>query len=219
MTSAIGDRAARSAVTAVLDRFDAAVAPRWALLRAQVIHGDLTSDNVLADDDGLITGIVDFGDMTHTALAADLASVLDSLATGRPGEEMFRVARLVTDGYERVMPLEPLELELIGELWAARAAVTVAIGSWRAAAGLEEPEYAERFNDTALAMIDTLLTTGWKRTAQLLGADPGRSPAAGPSLAGGGPILPRAATRPSARRWSRSATPSRSRWPARAASG
>jgi Ser/Thr protein kinase RdoA (MazF antagonist) len=136
MTSAIGDRAARAAVTAVLDRFDAAVAPRWSLLRAQIIHGDLTSDNVLADDGGLITGIVDFGDMTHSALVADLASVLDSLGTGRRGEEMFRVARLVIDGYERVMPLEPLELELMGELWAARAAVTVAIGSWRAAAGL-----------------------------------------------------------------------------------
>ena len=180
MTVAIGDRAAQAAVTAVLDRFGAAVAPRWGLLRAQVIHGDLTSDNVLADDDGLITGIVDFGDMTHSALAADLASVLDSLGTGRVGEEMFRVARLVIDGYERVTPLEPLELELIGEMWAARAAVTVAIGSWRAAAGLEDPEYAERFNDTALAMIDTLLTTGWERTARLLGADQGRSLAGGP---------------------------------------
>ena len=83
MTGAIGDRAARAAVDAVLDRYDAAVAPRWGLLRAQVIHGDLTADNVLADDDGLITGIVDFGDMTHTALVADLASVLDSLASGR----------------------------------------------------------------------------------------------------------------------------------------
>jgi hypothetical protein len=145
------------------------------MLRAQVIHGDLTADNVLADDDGMITGIVDFGDMTHTALVADLASVLDSLAGGRDGAEMFRVARLVIDGYERVLPLEPLELELIGELWAARAAVTVAIGSWRAAAGFEEPQFAERFNAGALAMIDTLLTAGWSRTARLLGGDPGRS--------------------------------------------
>ena len=177
MSSAIGDQAARAAVTAVLDRFDAAVAPRWGLLRAQVIHGDLTADNVLADDSGLITGIVDFGDMTHTALAADLASVLDSLGTGRGGEEMFRTARLVIDGYERITPLEPLEFELIGELWAARAAVTMAIGSWRAAAGLEEPEFAERFGDSALAMIDTLLTTGWERTARLLGADQYRAPA------------------------------------------
>lgn len=34
-------------VTAVLERFDAAVAPRWPMLRAQVIHSDLTADNVL----------------------------------------------------------------------------------------------------------------------------------------------------------------------------
>jgi 4-aminobutyrate aminotransferase-like enzyme/Ser/Thr protein kinase RdoA (MazF antagonist) len=185
MTGSIRDEAARAAVTAVLDRFDAAVAPRWDLLRAQVIHGDLTADNVLADDDGLITGIVDFGDITHTALIADLASVLDSLAGGRDREEMFRVARLVIDGYERVLPLEPLELELIGELWATRTAATVAIGSWRAAAGLEDPAFAQRFHDSALDMIDNLLSAGWERTARQLGAV-----AAGPShlaAAPGGP--------------------------------
>jgi len=176
MTNSIQDAGARDAVIAVLDRFDASVAPRWGLLRAQVIHGDLTADNVLADDDGLITGIVDFGDMTHTALLADLASVLDSLAGSRDRDEMFRVARLVIDGYERVLPLEPLERELIGELWAARAAVTVAIGSWRAAAGLEDPGFALRFNEAAFAMVENLLTTGWERTARLLGADPAGSP-------------------------------------------
>jgi 4-aminobutyrate aminotransferase-like enzyme/Ser/Thr protein kinase RdoA (MazF antagonist) len=176
MTGSIQDPAARAAVTAVLDRFGASVAPRWGLLRAQVVHGDLTADNVLADDDGLITGIVDFGDMTHSALIADLASVLDSLTGGRDRDEMFRVARLVIDGYERALPLEPLERDLIGELWAARAAVTVAIGSWRAAAGLEDPAFALRFNDVALAMVENLLTTGWERTARLLGADPAGSP-------------------------------------------
>jgi 4-aminobutyrate aminotransferase-like enzyme len=176
MTDSIHDPAAREAVNAVLDRFDASVAPRWELLRAQVVHGDLTADNVLADDDGLITGIVDFGDMTHSALIADLASVLDSLTGGRDRDEMFRVARLVIDGYERVLPLEPLERELIGDLWAARAAVTVAIGSWRAAAGLEDPAFALRFNAVALAMVESLLTTGWERTARLLGADPAGSP-------------------------------------------
>jgi 4-aminobutyrate aminotransferase-like enzyme len=179
MVGAITDHAARAAVTAVLDRYDEAVAPRWPQLRAQVIHGDLTADNVLAGDDGLITGIVDFGDMTHTALAADLASVLDSLAAGRDGAEMFRVARLVLDGYEQVVPLEPAERELIGELWATRAALTVAIGAWRAAAGLEEPEFAERFSGSALGMIDTLLSYGWERTARQLGAPARPAVAAG----------------------------------------
>jgi 4-aminobutyrate aminotransferase-like enzyme/Ser/Thr protein kinase RdoA (MazF antagonist) len=185
MLNAIRDRSARQSVSAVLDRFDQAVAPRWPMLRAQVIHGDLTADNVLADDDGLITGIVDFGDMTHTALLADVASVLDSMAGGRDGDEMFRVARLVIDGYERVLPLEPIERELMGELWATRACASVAIGSWRAARGLEEPAFAERFSATALAMIDTLLSAGWERTALLLGAAPDRSPSARPEAGPG----------------------------------
>ncbi len=183
MLAAIGDRSARAAVTAVLDRFDQAVAPRWPLLRAQVIHGDLTADNVLADQAGAITGIVDFGDMTHSALVADLAAVLDSLCAGRDGTEMFRVARLVLDGYQRVTPLEPLELELLGELWAARAAVGVAFGSWRASAGLEEPAFAGRFRQAALAMIDHLLTAGWDQAARLLGGAPGRAAPGGAGLA------------------------------------
>jgi 4-aminobutyrate aminotransferase-like enzyme/Ser/Thr protein kinase RdoA (MazF antagonist) len=185
MTTSIADRDARAAVVAVLDRYDAAVAPRWGLLRTQVIHSDLTADNVLADDDGMITGIVDFGDMTHTALMADLAAVLDSLCGGRDQAEMFRVARLVIDGYERMLPLEPLELELLGELWAARAAVTVAIGSWRAGSGLEDPAFAERFSGTALAMIDNLLSAGWAGIARQLGA--GTSATVAERDAAGGP--------------------------------
>jgi Ser/Thr protein kinase RdoA (MazF antagonist) len=44
------------------------VLPRWPSLRSQVIHGDVTVDNALVDERGRITGIVDFGDMSHTAL-------------------------------------------------------------------------------------------------------------------------------------------------------
>ena len=34
-------------------------------LRAQVIHGDMSLDNVLFSDDLQVSGIVDFGDMTQ----------------------------------------------------------------------------------------------------------------------------------------------------------
>ena len=189
MLPAIAGPAARAAVTAVLDRFEATAAPRWGELRAQVIHGDLTADNVLADEHGLITGIVDFGDMTHTALIADLASVLDSLCAGRAPDEMFRAARLVTDGYQRVLPLEQAELDLLGELWAARSAVTIAIGSWRAAAGLEEPAFAERFNDANLAMLDALLSAGWDALPSLLGAGLDGTSEAGRAAARGSTTL------------------------------
>ena len=128
----------------VLDHFDQHVAPRWPGLRAQVVHGDLTIDNALIDDDGRITGIIDFGDMSHTAMLVDLASVLDSLATGRQGDEIFRVARLVLDGYQRITPLDSDELAMVGHLYATRLAVGVAIASWRSAEGLEDAEFAER---------------------------------------------------------------------------
>lgn len=173
MLDAITDSDARASVTATIDRFDHAVLPRLQALRAQVVHGDLTCDNALVDDDGLITGIVDFGDMSHTALMADVASMLDSVCTGRRGDELFRVARLLLDGYQRITPLEPLELEILGELWAARAAVGVAISSWRARQGLEDPAFATRYNDTALEMIDTMLGLGWHEVRRSLGGGHG----------------------------------------------
>ena len=46
-------------------------------------------------------------------------------------------------------PAGERELGCMGELWATRAAVGVAIGSWRAGEGLEEPEFAERTQPTA----------------------------------------------------------------------
>ncbi len=166
----IGDTTMRKAVERVLDRFDDVVAPAWPSLRAQVVHGDLTIENALIDDDGAIVGIVDFGDMSHSALMIDVASILDSLALDRHGDERFRAARLLLDGYQRVTPLEPLELELAGELWAARAAVTIAISSWRSARGLEDAAFAERYNRSVLDTIDAILTLGWDETARRLGA-------------------------------------------------
>jgi Ser/Thr protein kinase RdoA (MazF antagonist) len=165
----VRDRSTRSAVTAVLDRFEQVALPAWPTLRAQVVHGDLTVDNVLVDDAGLITGIIDFGDMSHTALLTDVASVLDSVVSGRTGDEGLRAARLVLDGYQRVTPLEADELRLVVDVWAARAAIGIAIASWRSAAGLEEPAFAERYNQSALALVEQVLSTGWEHTARLLG--------------------------------------------------
>src|SRR4051794_6485180 len=135
MLGDIRDPHARGVVADVLDEFERRATPVWGRLRAQVLHTDLTVDNTLTDEAGFITGIVDFGDMSHTALVADLASVLDSLGDGRQGDELFRMARLVLDGYQRRLPLEDLELEVLGVAWAARSAVTIAISSWRVARG------------------------------------------------------------------------------------
>jgi 4-aminobutyrate aminotransferase-like enzyme/Ser/Thr protein kinase RdoA (MazF antagonist) len=169
MLSAIADATTREMVTRTLARFAEVISPRWPALRAQVVHGDLTTDNVVLDPNGSINGIIDFGDMSHTALLVDVVSVLDSLAAGRQGDEMLRLARLVLDGYQRVTPLEPDELTLLGELWAARTAVGLAIGSWRAAEGLEDAAFAQRYHQQAVPMLDHLLTVGWDGLAVALG--------------------------------------------------
>jgi 4-aminobutyrate aminotransferase-like enzyme/Ser/Thr protein kinase RdoA (MazF antagonist) len=166
----IRDSNARAVVARVLDEFEQRATPVWPRLRAQVVHGDLTVDNTLTDASGFITGIVDFGDMSHTALVTDLASVLDSLSDGREGDELFRVARLVLDGYERRVELEDLELEVLAVAWAARSALTIAISSWRTAQGLEEPEFAERYNAGCLRMLETIEAEGFDAVARRLGA-------------------------------------------------
>jgi 4-aminobutyrate aminotransferase-like enzyme/Ser/Thr protein kinase RdoA (MazF antagonist) len=170
MLGDVADPRARAAVERVLDEFERRVSPVWARLRAQVVHTDLTVDNTLTDGSGFITGIIDFGDMSHTALITDLASVLDSVGIGREGDELLRVARLVLDGYQRRVPLEDVELEALGVAWAARSAVTIAISSWRAARGLEEQEFAERYNAECLQMLGTMEATGWDELARQLGA-------------------------------------------------
>jgi 4-aminobutyrate aminotransferase-like enzyme/tRNA A-37 threonylcarbamoyl transferase component Bud32 len=157
LCEAIADSAARQLVERALDQFAHVVQPRWLHLRSQVVHGDLTTDNALVDDSGRITGIVDFGDMCFSALASDLVAVLDSLGSGRSGDELRRAGTLVIDGYQTEIPLEPLELEVLPAMWAARAAVGVAISWWRSAEGLEDAAFAQRYNESALAQIDTLL--------------------------------------------------------------
>ncbi len=172
MLNDIRDSRQRAVVARVLDAFERTATPAWPRLRAQVVHTDLTVDNTLTDEAGFITGIIDFGDMSHSALITDLASVLDSLGVGREGPEIFRLARLVLDGYQRRIELEDAELAVLGVAWAARSAVTIAISSWRVAQGLEESEFAERFNLQCLRMLETMEAVGWDEVARRLGAAP-----------------------------------------------
>src|SRR5205814_2475198 len=86
---------------------------RWSQLRSQVIHGDVTLDNALVDEHGRISGIVDWGDMSHSALVCDLTSALESLLAGREPGQVVPLALRFVDGYRSVTPLEPEELAVL----------------------------------------------------------------------------------------------------------
>ena len=119
----------RAQLERVLDRFDIRVAPVLPTLRAQVIHSDLNSGNVLFGDDLRVSGIVDFGDMTHTALVCDLAVAIADMLDDR--DDAIGAAEAMIGGYVSVTPLEDEEAGILADLVAARLAADVTISAWR----------------------------------------------------------------------------------------
>jgi 4-aminobutyrate aminotransferase-like enzyme/Ser/Thr protein kinase RdoA (MazF antagonist) len=165
----IADPAQRALVARVLDRFEERVLPEWERLRRQVVHGDFNLDNLLLDERDRVSGILDFGDCCHTALVADLAVGLASLLRGRPPEDVFRVARIALDGFASRLPLEPLELELLGDLVAARLAAIVSISAWRSGRFPENAAYIEAWDDDSWRLLELLDRLGPEEVARELG--------------------------------------------------
>ncbi len=154
----IRDDARRAQVERVLDRFEARAAPLLPALRAQVIHGDLSLDNVLLGDDLRVTGIVDFGDMSHAALVCDLAVTIADVLHGR--DDAIAAAEVMIGGYTSVTPLEDAEAEILADLVAARLAVEVAITAWRAGLYPDNAAYSVTGEPGARAFLDSIEATG-----------------------------------------------------------
>ena len=167
----------RALVEAVLDRYEERVVPRWPLLPAQIVHGDLNLDNVLLDEHGRISAILDFGDVMHSARVGDLAVAVASLMRGRPGGDVFRAARLAVDGYTSRSPLEPDEREVLGDLVATRLAAIVTISAWRVSRYPENAAYIQSWDDDSWALLEL-----WRE-------DPGRWSR---ELGAARPVVPRA---------------------------
>jgi 4-aminobutyrate aminotransferase-like enzyme/Ser/Thr protein kinase RdoA (MazF antagonist) len=127
----------RAPMQRLLDRF-AGLDEATHKLPASALHGDVTLSNLLLAG-GRISGVIDFGDMHHTARVADLAIGLTSLL--RESGDLWADAGRFLDGYQRVLPLEPAEVELIGELVLARSAASVLISAWRAPLYPDNEEY------------------------------------------------------------------------------
>src|SRR2546421_12245473 len=169
LASAIQDGPRRRFVENVLDRYEQRVAPRWPMLRAQVVHGDLNLDNVLLDDRGRIAAIVDFGDVGFSAQVADFAIGLASLLRGRPDDDVFRAARIVIDGYQSRIPLEPVELDLLADLVAARLAAIVTISAWRVERYPENATYIQAWDKDSWKLLELFDATGADEVTYELG--------------------------------------------------
>ena len=66
------------------------VEPTW-------LHGDLHGGNLLVDDDGVITAVIDWGDMTRGDRATDLATLWMNLADRKARENAMRACHGITE--------------------------------------------------------------------------------------------------------------------------
>src|SRR5580704_6364143 len=160
----VSDRQRRAQVERIMDRFEARVAPVLPRLRAQVIHGDMSLDNVLFDDDLLVSGIVDFGDMTHAPLICDLAVEVADVLHGR--DDAIEAAGAIIGGYVSVTPLEDEEAGLLADLVAARLATEVTITAWRGGLYPDNTAYAASGEPGARAFLDAIEAMGTEAVAR-----------------------------------------------------
>src|SRR5215467_7022692 len=155
----------RPAAQALLERIVPPIESQLPPLRHQVVYNDLNPLNILVDpaDEDRVTGVIDFGDMTRTALIADVAVMAAELIPPPctdPGEARECVRDVVGAYHERVALL-PAELSLLGALVAARLLMMVVIHEWHVqrnpASGHFKP-LEEDFMSTRLRIADRLLT-------------------------------------------------------------
>jgi Ser/Thr protein kinase RdoA (MazF antagonist) len=99
-----------------------------------VVHNDLNPLNILVDpaDESRVTGVIDFGDMTRTALIADVAVTAAELIPMEcvdPAAARDSVVDVASAYHERV-PLLAEERALLPALAAARLLMTLVIHEW-----------------------------------------------------------------------------------------
>ncbi|WP_193510409.1 aminotransferase [Cryobacterium sp. BB736] len=101
-------------------------------LRVQPIHGDVTDDNVLASTEPhLPDSVVDFGDLAHGWLVAELAVTVASILHHVPDDPLAAVVAI--EAFDEQVPLTDEELTALWPLVVLRGAVLVVSGQYQLA--------------------------------------------------------------------------------------
>lgn len=122
----IEDEQLKGLVTSITDQF---LGQTISQLRTSIIHGDANDYNVLVDEQGLISGIVDFGDMVHSFTIGDLA-VATAYVLLRADDPVTAMLLLV-QGYQREFPLTDCELEALWPLILVRLCTSVSLAAYQ----------------------------------------------------------------------------------------
>jgi len=145
-------------------RLTAELSPRLATQRAQLVHNDFSPDNTLITADGSrVGGIIDFGDVTVTALVNDVAIALANLLAD--DADPFGPALDFIVGYHATTPLTTAELNLLPDLILGRVVARIIISEWRAERFPENRAYVLRNTPRAWELLHRLLSIPGEQTA------------------------------------------------------
>ena len=145
-------------------RLAATLPPRLASQRAQLVHNDFSPDNTLIAVGGSrVSGIIDFGDVTVTALVNDVAIAVANLLAD--DADPLGPALDFIAGYHATTPLTPAELNLLPDLILGRVVARIIISEWRAERFPENRAYVLRNTPRAWRHLDRLLSIASEQTA------------------------------------------------------
>jgi Ser/Thr protein kinase RdoA (MazF antagonist) len=154
------DFPSQDAVATLISHIDARIRAEFGNLRQQVIHNDMNDMNVLVDpeNEDSIVGIIDFGDLVHTALIADVAIVAADQIDAEKGPRDS--INDVVMAYHATTPLLPQELVMLNPLIAGRLLADVVIASWhrcRNPAGTHYADLGREFIETRVQLAAEVL--------------------------------------------------------------
>ncbi|MBC7349974.1 MAG: aminotransferase class III-fold pyridoxal phosphate-dependent enzyme [Candidatus Aminicenantes bacterium] len=166
----ISDPSGRRKLDYCLLQYETLVRPEDHRLRKQVIYNDANEHNFLlapCRKSGFrLAGLIDFGDMTESFLAAELALALTyALMLTTDSVDKEKVASKILGAYHSVNPLKKEELDLIFYLILARLVISLTMSAWRRQV---EPQntYMRVSEEPGWRLLDYLLSENpekWRR--------------------------------------------------------
>jgi len=118
----IPDERDRNLVEYFFLQFEEHIRPVSYDLRQSLIHNDANDWNILTDGEK-VSGIIDFGDMCHSWLVAEVAIAMTYVMMNK--EEPLQYGIEVLNGYHKELPLTALECDSLYYLIAARLCTSV----------------------------------------------------------------------------------------------
>ncbi|HVY85458.1 MAG TPA: phosphotransferase [Caulobacterales bacterium] len=154
----VADSAQRAMLDAILSRFADRAEPALKHMRRQVIHNDLNPHNVVVDEQGLVSGVIDFGDMVYAPRVCDIA--VTAAYHVRAGLRPLADAGEYVRAFHAVAPLEAAERAVLPDLIATRLAMSALITNWRAGLYPENRAYILRNAPIAWAGVEAMTAPG-----------------------------------------------------------